>query len=342
MAKGRSGVIAAGSWLVDRNKTIDAWPAEETVAEILDERHEGGGAGFNMAVDLRRLGATFPIAAMGLIGDDAEGRFLVAAAAAHGIDTAKLCVTSDAPTAATDVMSSRATGKRTFFHTQGTHALMGPDLFEFDDSRAKYLHLGMPCIHRRLDAANGTDPNGWVTILKRAGAAGLKRNMEIPSVSRARIAEVVGPCLPHLDFLIVNEYEIGALAGIETERDGVADPAACRRAAERTIALGVRDLAVVHFPGGAIAVTRDGDAVAQPSVRVPPCVIQGTNGAGDAFAAGLLLTLHDGGALSDGLVLGHAAAAASLRAVSTIGAVEAAHACRALAQGWGWRDDFSV
>ena len=33
-----------------------------------------------------------------------------------------------------------------------------------------------------------------------------------------RLAELGRPCLPHLDCLIVNDYEIGALAGRETRR----------------------------------------------------------------------------------------------------------------------------
>ena len=68
-----------------------------------------------------------------------------------------------------------------------------------------------------------------------------------------RLAELGRPCLPHLDWLIVNDYEIGALAGRETRRaDGSTDPAAVARAIDEALALGAMRWAAAHFPEGAI------------------------------------------------------------------------------------------
>ncbi|TBW34489.1 carbohydrate kinase family protein [Siculibacillus lacustris] len=337
MTSPRAGVVAAGSWIVDRNKAIDHWPAEETVAEIVEERHEGGGNGFNVGIDLARLGLPAPIWAMGVVGDDAEGRFLRTTAQSRGIDTSRLAVSDAAPTSATDAMSSVATGRRTFFHAQGVHALMSPADFDFDGLPARYLHLGLPGLHRRLDGPCDGEVNGWVAILKKAGRAGLVRNIEVASITPERLAAVVGPCLPHLDLLVVNDREIGAFAGIETVVDGVTDVAACRRALAIVLERGAMDLAVAHFPTGALALARDGSAAERPSVAVPASAVVGTNGAGDAFAAGVLYALHEGRPLDGALALGHAAAAASVRAITTTGSVETAEACLALAERWGWR-----
>ena len=48
----------------------------------------------------------------------------------------------------------------------------------------------------------------------------------------------------------------------------------------------------------------------------------GANGAGDAFAAGFLYGYHQGWSLDELVALAHAAAAASLRAISTTGSLE--------------------
>jgi sugar/nucleoside kinase (ribokinase family) len=95
---------------------------------------------------------------------------------------------------------------------------------------------------------------------------------------------------------------------------------------------------VVHFPMGAIAAARDGAMTLQPSVDVPAGAIAGANGAGDAFAAGFLYAFHEGRAIGDALALAHAAAAASLRSVTTTGGVESRAECLALADRWGWRE----
>src|SRR5208337_1015357 len=99
---------------------------------------------------------------------------------------------------------------------------------------------------------------------------------------------------PHLDALIVNDFEIGALAGRETRRaDGSTDAAAVSRAIAEALALGAMRWVVAHFPEGAVAGGRDGTRVALGSVAVPADAIAGANGAGDAFAAGMIYGLHE-------------------------------------------------
>ncbi|MGC8468868.1 MAG: PfkB family carbohydrate kinase [Acetobacteraceae bacterium] len=171
-----------------------------------------------------------------------------------------------------------------------------------------------------------------------ARAAGLATNLELASLPPERLAALVRPCLPHLDLLVVNDAEIGALAGRTTVAEGTADVAACIAAAETVLDRGTMALVVVHFPAGAVALARDGALTRQPSVRVPPAAIAGANGAGDAFAAGFLYGRLSGWETRRALALGHAAAAASLRAMSTTGAVDRWPACLALAERWGWRD----
>jgi len=95
---------------------------------------------------------------------------------------------------------------------------------------------------------------------------------------------------------------------------------------------------VVHFPAGAVAVGRDEGVVRLASVRVPAAEIAGANGAGDAFAAGFLYGHHQGWSLREALALAHAAAAASLRSISTTGAVEGWRTCLELAATWGSGD----
>jgi sugar/nucleoside kinase (ribokinase family) len=71
-------------------------------------------------------------------------------------------------------------------------------------------------------------------------------------------------------------------------------------------------------------------------VKVPQSSIVSANGAGDAFAAGMLYGLHEGWNVGRCLMLAHASAAASLRGASTTDTVESWQTCLQLAEGWGW------
>jgi sugar/nucleoside kinase (ribokinase family) len=334
----RRGVVTGGTWCLDRNLLVDRWPALNGRADILDAKASGGGSGYNMAVDLRRLDPTLPVATITLVGDDPDGRLLVELAAANGIDHAQMHLTREAATDYTHAYSDRSTGQRTHISFFGTSHFLTPDHFDFSRCPHAFLHLGLPGIHERMDGPWGGDANGWVTTLKKARAAGLKSNLELASLAPARLAAIVRPCLPHLDLLVVNDAEIGGIAGIETVRDGRTDVEACVAAARAVLALGVAELVAAHFPGGAVVAARDGSVARRPSVNVPPAEVAGANGAGDAFAAGFLYARHEGWPLDRMIALAHAVAAASLRAISTTDAVESWAGCLALADRWGWRD----
>ena len=333
----RAGFVTGGTWCVDNNKLVTYWPGEDGLVEIEAVEQRGGGSGCNFAVDMRKLDPAMPVDTIALVGDDADGRFLMAEADRFGIGRAQMHVTGAIATQYTDAFGSRRSGRRTHLYYAGTAALLSPDHFDFAKTNAAVLHLGLPGVHRIMDAPWGDDANGWVTTLKRARAAGLRTNLELCSIPPDRQAALIRPCLPHLDTLIVNDHEIGALTGEATVREGGTDVAACERAVRIALAQGPLDLVVAHFPMGAVAAARGGAVVRQASVNVPPDAIAAANGAGDAFAAGTLYGVQRGWSVADALKLGCATAAASLRELSTTGAVEAWQDCLALAQRWGFR-----
>lgn len=338
MSDERRGFVTGGTWCVDRNKLVEYWPGEDGLVQILAVEQRGGGSACNFAGDIRRLDPAMPVATIGLVGDDADGHFLLAEADAAGIERGQLHLTAEAPTQYTDAYGSQRTGRRTHLYFEGAAALLTPAHFDFSKVQGRIFHLGLPGVHRRMDQPWGGAANGWAATLAAARAAGFLTSLELASIAPERIAAIVRPCLALLDFLIVNDREIGALAGEATTRDGRTDVDACLRAVQAVAAQGPMRLVAAHFPMGAVAVTAEGCVLRQPSLSVPEALIAGANGAGDAFAAGTLYGAHEGWDMEGALALGRAAAAASLRGVSTTGTVETWQACLALAAQWGVRE----
>lgn len=332
-----SGIVTAGTWCLDRNRRIERWPEEDSVGICWGLEERGGGSACNLGVDIRRLDPRVPVETIGLVGDDPAGRILMATADAAGIDRRQMHVAAGQSSHATEAFISEASGLRTHITDFGASNLMTPDHFDLAATSGKYLHLGLPGIHPKMDARWGEDENGWVTVLKRGRAHGMQTNLELCTVSPQRLRGLILPCLGHLDTLVVNDSEIGALADMQTTAGGRADVDACRRAARAVMARGSMWMVAVHFPEGAIALTRDGADHFVASVQVPGEVIIGPNGAGDAFAAGLLYGLHEGWALPDSLWLGHAAAACSLRSAGSTDGVPGWRECLDIAEAWGRR-----
>ena len=63
-----------GTGFFNRTKIIDVYPAQDALANILAETSCNGGGPYNVLIDLARLQAPFPLAAVGLVGDDAAGK----------------------------------------------------------------------------------------------------------------------------------------------------------------------------------------------------------------------------------------------------------------------------
>jgi len=246
--------------------------------------------------------------------------------------------TAAAPTNFSDAFSVRQTGRRTHLYFQGASALLTPDHFDFQQTSGRIFHLGLPGVHKLMDATWHGYANGWAATLDQARRAGLETNFELVSIEPGRLAALVLPCLPYLDLLIANEYEIGALSGEALARDGRVDVAAAARSAAALLARGAMKIVVVHFPMGAVAVARDGGVTVQGSTVVPEAEIVGANGAGDAFAAGFVYGYQEGWDIARSLALAHASAAASMRSVSTTRSLDSWQACLQRAQGWGWRE----
>jgi len=333
----RRGVLTAGTWCADHNKVVEFWPLENEVVEILSEDVKGGGSGCNLAIDLKRLDPAIPVETIGVIGDDEDGRILLAEADMFGIERSRLHVVEGLRTNYTDAYTSNRTGRRTHIYLQGASAELNPDHFDFSTTKSRFLHLGLPGIHRQMDRAWGTDENGWVTVLREARSAGIETNMELCSIAPEKLARIVRPCLQHLDYLIINDFEMAAIAGRPTVAAEAADVAQVAEAAQSVMQMGAMRLLVAHFPEGAVMLPRGGAPIFLPSVDVPPEKVIGANGAGDAFAAGVIYGLHENWPLEETIRLGHASAAVSLRSLGTTDAVLPVAAAMAMANKWGWR-----
>jgi sugar/nucleoside kinase (ribokinase family) len=333
----RNGVLAGGNWILDRTKIVDVYPAQDALANILGEASSNGGGPFNALKDLARLQAPFPLAAVGLVGDDAAGEYIRQDCHAHGIDTRQLHVTKEAPTSYTDVMTVKSTGRRTFFHQRGANAFLDAAHFDFAESDARIFHLGYILLLDRLDQPDPVYGTVAAAVLHRAQEVGFRTSVDLVSEDSNRFTKVVLPALHYCDYCILNEFEAERTTVIKIVHEGKIDLDAARKAAHQLLLAGVREWVVIHFPQGAIAVGSGGQELVQPSVDIPQERIAGTVGAGDAFAAGVLLGLHEAVPMSVALTYGVCVAAASLTHPTSSGGVKPLLECLQLADEFGYR-----
>jgi sugar/nucleoside kinase (ribokinase family) len=338
MSSNRTGILAGGNWIVDAVKMIDVWPQQDALANIFSTSKGTGGSPFNILVDLALMGASFPLAAAGLVGDDDNGQWIVDVCKNNGIDTSALLRSKTAPTSFTDVMTVKATGRRTFFHARGANAELGPEHFAFSSSTARIFHLGYLLLLDRMDGPSATHGTVAAEVLAQAQSAGLKTSIDCVSEDSDRFARIVLPTLKYTDYCIMNEFEAGRSTGRKVRDGEKIDRTELRAAMQQLLDQGVRERVVVHFPEGGVALGQDGSWDEHASVKLPEQgYIKGAAGAGDAFAAGVLFGWHDGLPVREQLRYGVCAAAANLSDETCTGGLKSLRDCLALGEQYGYR-----
>lgn len=287
------GIAVAGSLLVDKLNEIERYPRAGELSEISAVSRAVGGCVPNVAIDLKTLAPGLSVCALGKIGKDGDGAFILRELSARGVEIGGIKSTDDKATSFTEVMSVRG-GERTFFTYAGASADFGREDVDFDGLDAKMLHLGYFLLLDRIDRGDG------LKILEEAKRRGIKTSIDLVSRSGGRY-ETILSCLPYTDNLIINEAEAGLLAQTSPENENL------RQIAQRLKEYGVRERGIIHRPELSLCLSENGFS-ALGSYELPQGFIAGATGAGDAFCAGCLLEIYRG--KSDSEILGFASAAA--------------------------------
>jgi sugar/nucleoside kinase (ribokinase family) len=332
----RTGILAAGHWIVDQVKHIDHWPEPATLARIEQQRMANGGFAFNLLSDLAALDPSCPLFGAGLIGNDAGGHYIRERCRQLKIDDTGLRTMLGASTSFTDVMTERDSGRRTFFYCPGANEKLAENDLRPLVSRAKIFCLGYLGFLPLLDTVAFDGLNASAHLLKEAQAMGMLTAADLVSAPNPNLRVQVTPCLPHLDILFLNEWEAGQLLNKSASEPFTTSDAG--ELAQSVRRLGVRGAVVLHFPEGVVAATGEDECLAQGSVRLPQTEIQGTAGAGDALAAGVLLGHHNEMAWPDALALGVCAAAACLKSPTASDGVLPRKECLGLGHQYGFNN----
>ncbi|BCJ07731.1 ribokinase [Pseudomonas sp. RtIB026] len=247
-----------------------------------------GGKGANQAVAAARLGAS--VAMVGNVGDDAYGQQLRRALEVEGIDCQGVGVCSGVSSGVALIVVDAAS-QNAIVIIPGGNGLLGPESVRRFDSLLQQAEV----IICQLEVPTATV--AWT----------LARGRELGKKVILNPAPASGP-LPvewfaHIDYLIPNESEAEALAGLP-----VNDLDSARRAGRRLRRMGAGKVIVTLGAQGALLVD-DGEGRHFPAPEVEAV---DTTAAGDTFVGGFAAGLARGLPEEQAIIVGQRAAALSV------------------------------
>ena len=319
----RQGIACGGNWTVDQLKVIGVYPQENSITHISEVSQGGGGCGHNVVINLARFDASLPIYAVGVLGNDAFGDYLVRECRRFpNINVDQLRRTDIDATSYTDVFNVKTSGRRTFFHYPGANRLFEPAHIDLDSLPVKIFHLGYLLL---LDAMDQPDAEfGTVAARFLAGLQqrNIRTSIDLVSEDSARFRDIVPPALKYTDYCIVNDWEAEKLTGIPLRVGGKLLPENLCSIGTTIRGFGVRELVVIHFPEGGYLLSKDGVELLQPSLDLPDDYIVGSTGAGDSFCAGILYGLYQGWSHDKTLRFASCAGGMNLSDLTTTGGIK--------------------
>ena len=309
----RNGIAVAGNMIVDVLYPILGHPKPGELTTITEGiSRSSGGALCNVIVDLAKLDPALPLTALGRVGTDSEGDYVLEKLKVHdNIDLTR--VRREGLTSFTAVMADTIGKQRTFYHYRGANARFSEADIDWDNLNVDLLHVGYILLLDALDEPDETYGTKMAKLLHTAQSKGILTSIDVVSESGDRFGRIVPPALRYTDYCVINELEAEASTGVVLrDETGTLLKEKLRDALLKIKELGVSRWAVIHSPEGAYGVDENGRYIETESAPLERSMIKGTVGAGDAFCSGVLYGAYRELMLQEAIELGNAAAACSL------------------------------
>ena len=289
------GIAIAGNAHTDNFKVINNYPKSGMLSTIDNISRTIGGCVPRTSIALATIDRELPISAIGKIGNDDSGRYVLSELQKYNIDTSKLVISSNESTGFSDVMSDSNSGECTFFHYGGTNNTFSPEDIPVKLLDCRMLHIGYIILLKEFDKNDSECGTVMAKFLKSVQEVGIKTSIDITSNSTERITEKVIPSLKYTDNAILNEEELSQLSKIPL-RDifGKLILQNVKTAMETILSFGVAERVIVHTNEADFLLNYNGEHFSLPSLKTSVSQDPFLLGEAEAFTAGCLYGIYKG------------------------------------------------
>ncbi|MBR2617268.1 MAG: helix-turn-helix domain-containing protein [Clostridia bacterium] len=336
LAGERTGITVAGNIIKDTVKIVNVYP-EKGMMGIIDSLSQAvGGCVPNTGIDLAKLDKKLKVDAIGRVGNDESGRFILSEMQKYGVDVSKVITDQKACTSFCDVMTIESTGERTFFSHEGANGEFCPQDIDVEALNCEMFHIGYLLLMRQFDAPDEEYGTALARLLKHVQEAGIRTSFDVVSNTTGKFSATVLPALKYTDNAFMNEVEASEVSGIPPrDENGNLLVENVRKTMEIMMKEGVGERLIVHAPEAGFCYAADGTFTVVPSLDLPKDYIKGSVGAGDAYCAGCLYGIYKGMSDKEMLEFASACAAMNLAAKDSISSMKDKESVYALMKKYG-------
>ena len=285
-------VVSLGIHIADMlGRPVSEIPPGQNVALLDEIRITVAGTAAGTSVDMAKLG--MDVAAIGAVGTDGLGDFIVDTMHRYGIDTGGIVRKTDVQTSAT-MLPIRPNGERPALHVTGANGALVWDDIDLDlVAGADHLHMGGTSLLPKFDG----EPTR--RIMEYAKQHGVTTTFDLVAVDRPDLLDLIEPVLPFTDYFMPGLEEAEMMTGRTDRRDII----------EFFLDAGAKHTVFKMGSKGSSIAYREAGALREIIVPIFETTVVDSTGCGDAYCAGFITGLSKGWDLERCGLFGSACAA---------------------------------
>jgi len=273
-------IIIFGSLNMDIAIQVESFPLPGETVLSKSYRHSPGGKGGNQALAAARVSDS-KVALVGRVGNDDYGKTLREELKANGVMVSGVAYSDDTETGLA-VVTREKSGENNII------VMSGANMEAIHDQVPDEILLKGNVLLMQMELPI----DETITLLERAHSKGVKTILNLaPAIVLPKKA------LGHLDYLIVNSIEARQIAEklhLKTENNAI-------KLAQALSIEGQLTCIVTIGKGGAVAVTKTGEAWGVPIMPMDQSLVVDVTGAGDAYCGTFAASIHDGISLPEAM-----------------------------------------
>ena len=205
-------ILSLGIFVTDvLGRPIDRFPEKGKLILFDELEIHTGGCANNTAIALSRLGLS--VGAMGRIGDDHFGKFILQSLKENYVDTTGIRQDANTNTSFTFV-SIASDGERSFCHYIGANGELNADDLNWDIIKTtKVLHVAGAFVMPKLDG------QPMANVLQKAKELGITTSLDTTWDASGKWLKTLEPCLPYVDIFLPSLTEAEHLTGLSEPSD---------------------------------------------------------------------------------------------------------------------------
>lgn len=285
-------VVSLGIHIADMlGRPVVEIPPGQQLALLDEIRITVAGTAAGTSVDLAKLG--LDVVAMGAIGSDGLGDFIVDTMGRYKIDTTNLVRKDGVQTSAT-MLPIRPNGDRPALHVTGANGELTFEDINLDAiAAADYLHMGGTSLLPKFDG----EPTR--KVLQFAKRHDVTVTFDLVAIDRPDLLDLIEPLLPYIDYFMPGLEEAEMMTGLSDRRANI----------EYFLDRGAKHTVFKMGSAGSSIAYRENDDLKEILVPIFETTVVDSTGCGDSYCAGFITGLSHGWTLENSGLFASACAA---------------------------------